>query len=308
MNEFTGEIKEMALSLGFSACGIAPVHSLNADQDFLQSWIQRGFQGQLHYMERNIEQRGDPAKILEGAKSVISVLSAYEVSNRTTEEKYKIARYVTDTDYHIRIKEMLQSLMARISEHDKTANSIACVDSAPVFDKRWAQQAGLGWIGKNTLLVNPDFGTWFNLGEIITTAVFDYDEPLPEHCGTCRKCIDACPTMALTDAITLDATKCIAYLTIEPNAVIDASTPDDFHGYIFGCDICQDACPYNKKILSKPRTGNDSTIFNDQIRNLSWENISREEFATIFRNTALKRTGYDHVMRNLRRNPGYSSV
>lgn len=300
MNELTRAIKEKALSLGFSACGIAAAQPLNDDREYLKTWLDNGFHGQMQYMERNLEKRADPTKLLEGAASVISLLYRYNPAPCPDGQNYKIAKYASGPDYHRIIKLMLQGLMTFISEFDETALSVASVDAAPVFDKRWAQRAGLGWIGKNTLLINPDAGSFCNIGEIITTLRLDYDTPGTDQCGNCRKCLDACPTHAITEGTTMNATQCIAYHTIEVKGDFDESTPKDFQGYIYGCDICQDVCPYNHKFLTDPATAGDYETLNDNICEIDWDQLSPEDFLKIFHDTPLARTGFQNIQRNIK--------
>lgn len=296
MNETTRQIKAMALELGFSACGIAPAHPLEEDRAFLESWLHKGFQGQMHYLERNLHKRCDPAEMLEGAKSVISVLHPYTISSSDEQEKFRIARYAQHPDYHKVISEKLHLLIKRISELDKTAISFACVDSAPALDKRWAQQAGLGWIGKNTLLIHSGLGSFFNIGEIITTLALDYDPPATDHCGTCTKCLEACPTQALTEAATLNATRCIAYWTIEHKGDFDPTTPGDFRHFIYGCDLCQEACPYNQPLLATAPV----SAFPDKMDRADWDAITEDDFNRIVSGTPLQRSGYARILRNIR--------
>lgn len=292
-------IKEKARSVGFAACGIAPVHALNDDLNFLKAWIDKGFHGRLQYMERNTEKRGNPANLLEGASSVISVLLPYPVYDPAPDDNYRIARYVNQSDYHLVIREKLEPILELIQTFNPQARSMAFVDAGPVFDKRWAQEAGLGWIGKNTLLISPEYGSFVNIGEIITTLPLEADTPMEDRCGSCTRCMEACPTQALTAARSLNATRCIAHLTIENKEGFDENTPADFGGFIFGCDICQEVCPHNQAMLkaaSQPLTPSP-------FANVDWQQLSEEAFRARFSDTPLMRTG----LVNLRRNAQHGS-
>lgn len=296
-NELVRKIKDYALELGFSACGIAQAHPLTNDLNHLNAWLSKGFHGRMHYMERNTEKRGDPAKVLEGASSVISVLLPYPVHDPAPGEAYRIARYVNQRDYHIVIREKLDALILHIRTFDPQARSMAFVDAGPVFDKRWAQEAGLGWIGKNSLLISPEYGSFVNIGEIITTLHLPPDAPMEDRCGSCTRCMQACPTKALTEPRCLNATRCIAHLTIENKEGFDENTPADFGGFIFGCDICQEACPYNQPVLKAASRPLSPSPF----AGVNWQQISEEEFRERFSDTPLMRSGWAALRRNAER-------
>jgi len=246
------EIKRIACEVGFDACGVAQADTLTDSEYPLREWLSRGWHGELRYMERNVEKRMDPRLLLPGAQSVICCVSAYPPPSEAENGKWKsenggkIAAYARGREYHKVVKEMLVELRQRLGVEAK-----ACCDTVPISDKRWAARAGLGWIGRHTLLVTPQWGSWVNLGELVTTEQCDgYDEPLPSHCTDCNLCVDACPNHALAplahaDSFALDVRRCTAYYTTHNPKPLP---PDvDAHGYTLGCDICQTACPYNQQ-------------------------------------------------------------
>jgi epoxyqueuosine reductase len=286
------ELKEQLLKAGFSAAGIAPAVELSEDREKLEDWLRRGYQGQMAYLAKDTAKRSNPSLLLPGAKTVISVLKAYNPHPSLNTAPYRIARYAMNNDYHHIIKIKLSNIIDWLNVHFPGSQSIACVDSAAVFDKRNAQRAGLGWIGKNTLLINRQHGSFFNIGEIITTIDFETDEAEIDHCGNCRRCIDACPNAALTAEGSLIAPRCIAYLTIEYKGEFSQDDPPNLQNYIFGCDLCQEACPYNANALK--------TASKDQEqKHINPETMTQEAFRELFINTTLYRTGYQRILRNI---------
>jgi epoxyqueuosine reductase len=305
MNGLSSLIKRRAIELGFDACGIAPSALLEEDRKHYNFWIQKGNHAEMHYLERHADVRPDPKRLVEGAQSVISVLFNYYPGEQVSKNKVKIAKYAIGKDYHLVIKQKLSQLMQWIEEVTGISGSRIFVDTAPVFEKRWAQKSGLGWIGKNTCLINKKSGSFFFIGEIMTTLELEYDQPEKERCGNCSKCIEACPTGALSEPYSLDARKCISYLTIEHKGEFSPEIPSDFNNFIFGCDICQDVCPWNR--FSKPHDKSELIISGgpESLSDEDWFNIKPSEFSKTAKNSAIKRAGYKNICRNLKHNfPG----
>lgn len=298
---YSQRIKEKALELGFSACGIAEVRILEEDRERLAKWLSEGMNGTMAYMENHFEMRLDPAKIEEGARSVISVLINYFPAERQTDrEAPVISKYAYGKDYHLIVKEKLNNLLMFIRSEISPCRGRAFVDSAPVLDRPWAKAAGLGWIGKNSLLLSKDHGSYVFIGELITDLVLSYDEPFSgDYCGNCTRCMDACPTQAIVFPRIVDARRCISYHTIENKEEAPPELRANFRNRIFGCDICQDVCPWNKKI-----NPNQSLDFKPlegllEMDKNSWKELDHETFTQLFRKSAFKRAGYDQIMRNI---------
>ena len=292
-------IKSEARRLGFYDCGIAEATHLTNEANNLASWLKEHRHGEMHYMENYLEKRLDPRKLVEGAKSVISVLFNYYPNQQQPGDTYKISKYAYGKDYHFIVKDKLRSLLEFIQEHISTVNGRVFVDSAPVMDKVWAQRAGLGWIGKNTNLINKEQGSFFFIGEIILDLELIYDAPAKDHCGNCHKCIDACPAGALTAPYQIDASKCISYLTIEKRGELNPSEQTELNGWVFGCDVCQDVCPWNQH--SKPHQ-HEELKPHPELFTLSkrdWKILSKEKFNQLFKKSAVKRAKYQGIMRNI---------
>jgi epoxyqueuosine reductase len=295
-------IKEKALELGFYNCGIAKAQLLEEDSEYLKQWLDKGNHGTMSYMDNHFLKRVDPTKLMENAKSVISVLyNYYPKDNIPEEDNYKISKYAYGTDYHFIIKHKLKALIKFIEINSSEVSARAFVDSAPVLDRAWAARAGLGWIGKNTNLITKEQGSWFFIGEIITDLELDYEnQTVPNHCGGCTRCIEACPTNAL-EPYKLDARKCISYWTIEHKGeTIPDKYKGQFENYMFGCDICQDVCPWNR--LSEP---NNEPEFEPKeellkMRKSDWKNLNREQFNLLFKNSPVKRTKFEGFVRNVK--------
>lgn len=297
--EHTNKIKQKALELGFSAAGISKTDFLEKESKQLKAWLNNGFHGEMHYMENHLEKRVDPRKLVEGAKSVISVLFNYYPKVKQKENTYKISKYAYGKDYHYVLKEKLHQLYDFINNEIHETNGRVFVDSAPVMDKVWAAKSGLGWIGKNTNLLTRENGSFFFIGELIIDLELDYnDTPIKNYCGNCTKCIDACPTNALSP-YQLDARKCISYLTIEKKGALPSEFKGKWNDWIFGCDICQDVCPWN----SKARPHNEHQFkLTEEIQNLKkedWEKLDKIKFKKIFKNSPVKRTKLEGLMRNI---------
>ncbi len=297
----TNLIKQEALRLGFMSCGIAKAVQLDEDAVRLEQWLNKGHQGSMAYMERYFDLRIDPRKLVPGARSVITLLLNYYPSEQQQPLAPKIAKYAYGTDYHYVIRDKLNELLEFIKTNIGDVNGRGFVDSAPVLERAWAVKSGLGWVGKNGNLLNKQTGSYFFIATLITDLDLVADAPFAtDHCGTCTRCMDACPTQAIVSPTEVDGSKCISYLTIE---LKDALIPEEFHskmdGWMFGCDICQDVCPWNR--FSKPNTEPAFTPI-PEVLNLSlreWEALGEEAFNRVFKNSPLKRTKWRGVQRNL---------
>ncbi len=286
-------IKGKALDLGFTACGISHAELLQRDFDYLKRWLSEGYHGEMNYMARNVEMRANPSLILENAKSVVSVLMNYFPQiNQSSDSEFIISKYAYGDDYHKVIKDKLYLLKTFIEEFFPDAKMRIFTDSAPVFDRAWAVKAGLGWIGKNTMLINPKFGSFVFIGEIIVDQYLAADNPFEkEYCGKCTACLDICPTQALIQPYVLDARRCISYQTIENAEPIPEDLAPKMKNLIFGCDLCQDVCPWNNKSKST-----QEVKFNilDNLLNINaktFEEMDDEKFSHYFENSPIKRAG-----------------
>ncbi len=291
-------VKEIAQELGFSFCGIAKAGFLEDQAYRLENWLAQGKHGTMAYMENHFDKRLDPRKLVEGSRSVISLMCNY-FPKKKLNTHYKIAKYAYGQDYHHVIKKKLVVFLERLRERFGTIEGRAFVDSAPIMERVWAQKSGLGWIGKNTLLLHPKAGSFYFLAELVTDLELQADSPFPRDlCASCTRCIDACPTQALTP-YSLDANKCISYLTIELKEAIDQRFRGQMQDWVFGCDICQDVCPWNKK--SSPH---HEPLFepNPEMENWSkndWQEMTQETFGRVFGKSALKRTKFEGIKRNI---------
>lgn len=288
------EIKAKALQLGFDACGIAKAEPLTDDAQVLKNWLNKGFHANMGYLENHFDKRTNPQLLVNGARSVIVVLLNYFPAQTQPESAPQIAKYAYGKDYHFIIKNRLRELQTFIDEQMSNYSMVFC-DSAPVLERRWAERAGLGWIGKSGLFIHPTFGSYCLIGEIITTLQLDYDTPQQEHCGTCTACIKACPTQALS-AYELNANRCISYLTIEHRADIADEFTLPMGNRLFGCDICLDACPWNKKAKAHHTPELQP---HEQLFTLDWHSFSRSTFKQLFKQSALERAGYQKVKKRL---------
>lgn len=292
-------IKAEAKRLGFMSCGISKAEFLEAEAPRLEQWLEEGRHGEMRYMENYFDKRLDPTKLVEGSKSVISLLLNYFPGEKQREDSYKISKYAYGTDYHFVIKDKLKKLMQFISEEIGEVDGRAFVDSAPVLDKAWAAKSGLGWIGKNSNLLSKQVGSFFFIAELIVDLELDYDTPVTDHCGSCTACIDACPTQAIVEPYRVDGSKCISYFTIELKEELPQGMKGKFDDWMFGCDICQDVCPWNR--FSKPH---NEPLFNPDPDLLSmtrkdWEEITEDIFRKVFKKSAVKRTKYSGLTRNV---------
>lgn len=298
--KYTEMIKAEAKRLGFMACGVSKAEFLEEEAPRLEYYLENNMHGNMSYMENHFDKRLDPTLLVPGSKSVISLLYNYYPSQVQRSDSYKISKYAYGTDYHFVIKDKLRELMAFIHDSIGEVHGRVFVDSAPVLDKAWAAKSGLGWVGKHTLLLRKQEGSFFFVCEMILDLELEYDTPVTDHCGSCTACIDACPTGAIVEERVVDGSKCISYFTIELRDEIPLSEKGKFEDWIFGCDICQDVCPWNRfsKSHSQP-------LFNPHPDLLSmskkdWEEITEEVFRELFRKSAVKRTKFAGLKRNIR--------
>ena len=295
-------IKNIAAQLGFDHCGIAKAGRLDEDARRLEQWLSKGMQGSMHYMSNYFDMRVDPSKLVPGAKSVITLLLNYFPAQQQQQAVPQIAKYAYGNDYHEVIRGKLKVLMQLIQEQVGEINGRGFVDSAPVLERAWAQKSGLGWVGKNGNLINKQSGSFFFIATLITDMELEYDDAYAkDYCGTCTKCIDSCPTEAILPDKVVDGSKCISYFTIElKDALIPGSMKGKFDNWMFGCDVCQDVCPWNR--FSKPTAEINFTplpaILN--FSNNDWEELTEENFKLIFKNSALKRSKFEGIKRNLK--------
>jgi epoxyqueuosine reductase len=281
------------------SCGISKAGFLEQEAPRLENWLNKNQHGQMSYMENNFDKRLNPTLLVDGAKSVVSLLLNYYPSELQYQESYKISKYAYGQDYHSVIKEKLKELLFSIQENIGAVDGRAFVDSAPILDKAWAAKSGLGWIGKNSNLLTQQIGSFYFIAELIIDLELEYDHATTDHCGTCTACIDSCPTEAIVAPYIVDGSKCISYFTIELKDNIPAEMKGKFDDWAFGCDICQDVCPWNK--FSKPHS---EPLFNPNPELLSmtkkdWEEITEETFKTVFKNSAVKRTKFEGLKRNI---------
>jgi len=300
INKITRLIKDESLRLGFSHCGISKAGFLEDEAPVLEQWLKQGMHGKMSYMENYFDKRLDPTRLVDGAKSVISLLLNYFPGQKQHDPGApKISKYAYGKDYHFVIREKLQELLFFIRENIGDVNGRAFVDSAPVLDRAWAQKSGLGWVGKNANLINPKAGSFFFIAELITDLELAPDAPIQEFCGSCTRCIDACPTDAIINPKIVDGSKCISYFTIELKESIPAEVKGKFENWAFGCDICQDVCPWNR--FSKPHKESAFLAQNEMLEmsRHEWHEITEDIFNNLFKDSALKRTGFGGLKRNL---------
>ncbi len=293
-------VKDESLRLGFSHCGISRADFLAEEAPRLEQWLKAGMHGEMSYMERNFDKRLDPRKLVEGSKTVVSLLLNYFPSEKQNETAPKISRYAYGTDYHTVIKEKLFLLLSFIHERIGEVGGRVFVDSAPVLDRAWAKRSGLGWIGKNANLINPKAGSYFFIAELIIDLELEPDVAIKDFCGTCTRCMDACPTEAIVTPHTVDGSKCISYFTIELKDSIPVSFKNKFENWAFGCDICQEVCPWNR--FSQPHD-DEKLKANRELLNMNkreWTEMTEDVFKKLFSASAINRTGYSGLQRNLR--------
>ena len=296
----TALIKQEALRLGFAECGMAKAEFLEEDATNLENWLKKGYHGEMSYMANHFDKRLDPTLLVPGAKSVISLLYNYFPGQEQKKDSYKISKYAYGEDYHYVVKDKLKLLVNSMREKIGNFHARIFTDSAPVMERSWAQRSGLGWKGKHSLLINKEKGSFFFLAEVITDLDLDYDSPFKtDHCGTCTKCVDACPTQAILPNNTLDGSKCISYFTIELKDSIPTSFKGMLDDWMFGCDICQDVCPWNR--FSTPHRESRFEPNHEILANskADWEEITQEIFGDIFSKSPVKRTKFKGLMRNI---------
>jgi epoxyqueuosine reductase len=298
-SRYTSFIKSEAKRLGFLSCGISKAGFLEEEAPRLEHWLNDQMNGQMSYMENHFDKRLDPTLLVEDAKSVVSLLLNYYPSELQNSDSYKISKYAFGQDYHFVIKEKLKELLFSIQSTIGEVSGRAFVDSAPVLDKAWAAKSGLGWIGKNSNLLTQKVGSFYFIAELIIDLDLEYDLPTTDHCGSCTACIDACPTEAIVSPYVVDGSKCISYFTIELKSAIPAEMKGKFDDWAFGCDVCQDVCPWNR--FSK---AHNEPLFNPNKEVLSmskkdWTELTEETFNLIFKNSPLKRTKFEGLKRNI---------
>lgn len=292
-------IKTEAKRLGFLSCGISKAGFLEEEAPRLEKWLNKNMNGQMQYMENHFDKRLDPTKLVEDSKSVISLLLNYYPSETQNKDSYKISKYAYGNDYHHVIKYKLKSLLNFIEDQIGKVSGRAFVDSAPVLDKAWAAKSGLGWIGKHSNLLTQQVGSFYFIAELIIDLDLEYDMATTDHCGTCTACIDACPTQAIREPYVVDGSKCISYFTIELKENLPAEFKGKMDDWMFGCDVCQDVCPWNR--FSK---SHNEPLFNPHPELLSmtkkdWEEITEDTFKKVFQKSAVKRTKYSGLKRNI---------
>tara|TARA_R110002033_G_scaffold358_17_gene3598 strand:- start:48440 stop:49366 length:927 start_codon:yes stop_codon:yes gene_type:complete len=298
-SKWTNSIKAEAKRLGFLSCGISKSDFLEEEAPRLEKWLNKNMNGEMSYMANHFDKRLDPRLLVEGSKSVISLLLNYYTEETQTADSYKISKYAYGQDYHHIIKSKLRQLQEFITEEIGEINGRAFVDSAPVLDKAWAAKSGLGWIGKNSNLLTQQVGSFYFIAELIVDIELEYDHAVTDHCGTCTACLDACPTQAIVEPYVVDGSKCISYFTIELKNELPSEMKGSFDDWMFGCDVCQDVCPWNR--FSKPH---NEPLFNPNPDLLSmtkkdWEEITVDVFQKVFKKSAVKRTKYDGLTRNI---------
>lgn len=299
----TSRLKEYAKSIGFQDVGISKSKSLEKEALELEKWLRNGFQGEMSYMERNFDLRIHPQKLHENTKSIISLSYNYfkEECEADDPELIKISKYARGRDYHKVLKRKLKLIIDWLKKEVGDISARGFVDSAPVMERVWAEKSGLGWVGKNSLLLTKGVGSYFFLAEIFVDIELEYDHSVKNYCGTCTKCIDACPTQAIVAPYVVDSKKCISYLTIEYKGTqLPAHYAENSQNWIYGCDICQDVCPINARARQHEEPDfKDKEIFSDMRRSI-WEEITEDNFNEVFHDSPIKRTGYKGLMRNLK--------
>lgn len=299
--QHTAIVKQIARELGFDFCGIAKANFLDEEAPKLEAWLKQAYHGQMGYMAQHFDKRLDPRLLVEGARSVISLLyNYYPAKTLQKANNFKLSAYAYGRDYHKVIKKKLKVFLKRLQEHIGDIHGRAFVDSAPVMEKAWAKRAGLGWIGKHTNLINRRMGSFFFLAELIVDIDLEPDTPIGDYCGTCRRCIDACPTQAIVAPYVLDASRCISYLTIE----LKENIPDEFRGkmddWIFGCDVCQEVCPWNRFAYPHREPAFEPSEQLEQMQDRQqWIELTEEVFGQLFTGSAVKRTGFRGLKRNI---------
>jgi len=298
-DSYSDIIKRLAKSFGFDYCGISKAEFLESHANNMEQWLKKGYHGEMGYLENYFDKRLDPTRLVEGAKTVVSLMYNYYPNQTQNSDSYQIAKYAYGEDYHTVVKEKCQALLEAIREEVGAVEGRVFVDSAPVLERAWAEKSGIGWIGKHGLLINKTSGSFFFLAELIIDLECTPDGPIKDFCGTCTKCVDACPTDAILPNKTLNASKCISYLTIELKSEIPSEFENSMNNWMFGCDICQDVCPWNR--FSTPTKETKFNPSNEWInfKNEDWDNLQLEQFNKIFKLSAVKRTKFSGLKRNI---------
>lgn len=294
-------IKQTAARLGFHSCGISKAGFLEEEAPLLEKWLKQGMHGEMKYMENHFDKRLDPTQLVPGAKSVVSLLYNYYTDEKQKDDTApKISKYAYGKDYHYVIKDKLKEFMQLIQDEIGEINGRVFVDSAPVLDKAWAKKSGLGWIGKNSNLITKQQGSFFFIAELILDIDLEPDTPIKDYCGTCTACIDACPTNAIVEPYVVNGSKCISYFTIELKEAIPAEMKGKFENWAFGCDICQDVCPWNRfsQPHNEPEFKPPADLMN--MNKQEWEEMTEEVFQQLFKHSAVKRTKYEGIKRNVK--------
>ena len=301
IREKTKLVKRKCFDLGFSHVGISKSVFLEKEARRLEEWLSNDFNGKMSYMENHFDKRTDPGKLVDGAKSVISVLFNYHNPKKQLDnDAPKISQYAYGKDYHFVIKNKLKELQLFLTKKFGEINCRGFIDSAPVMDKVWAEKSGLGWIGKHSNLINKEVGSYFFIAELIVDIELEEDIPINDYCGTCTKCIDACPTEAIVEPYVVDGSKCISYLTIElKDQILPNEFKDKMDNWMFGCDICQDVCPWNRfaSVHNEPQFDPHPDLL--KLTKKEWEELSEETYQNLFRKSAVKRTKYSGLKRNI---------
>lgn len=295
-------VKQLAREMGFESCGLARAVRLDDDAQRLENWLKQGFHGSMQYMENHFDLRIDPTRLVPGAQSVITLLYNYYPKQEQPKTAPKVARYAWGEDYHTVIREKLHLFLSRLREQFGNVEGRGFVDSAPVLERSWAQRTGLGWIGKNGNLLNRQLGSYYFIATLITDLALAYDNAYTkDYCGTCTRCIDACPTEAILPDKQIDGSRCISYFTIElKEALLPDSAKGQWSDWIFGCDVCQEVCPWNRfaKPTAEPRFEPLQEILQFNLRD--WQELTEESFKKIFKNSPIKRSKFSGMQRNLR--------
>ncbi len=298
-NKHTAIVKSTAKQLGFDYCGISKAEFLEEEAPRLEKWLKEGRHGEMKYMENYFDKRLDPTLLVEGAKSVISLLYNYFPEQNQRPDAPKLSKYAFGKDYHLVIKDKLHEFLERLQTEIGEINGRVFVDSAPVLEKAWAAKSGLGWIGKNANLITKQQGSFFFIAELILDLELEADGPIKDYCGTCTKCIDACPTEAIVEPYVVDGSKCISYLTIELREAIPEPFKNKMDNWAFGCDVCQDVCPWNSFSFPHQEPAFDPSAELMGMSTKDWQEMTEETFQRVFKNSAVKRTKYQGLKRNV---------
>ena len=299
-SQHTAIVKSTAKQLGFDYCGISKAEFLSEEAPRLEKWLKEGRHGEMSYMENYFDKRLDPTLLVEGAKSVVSLLYNYYPEQKQTTDAPKLSKYAFGKDYHLVIKDKLHEFLENLQTEIGEINGRVFVDSAPVLEKAWAAKSGLGWIGKNANLITKQQGSFFFIAELILDLELEADGPIKDYCGTCTKCIDACPTEAIVEPYVVDGSKCISYLTIELREAIPETFKNKMDHWAFGCDVCQDVCPWNSFSLPHKEPAFDPSAELMGMSTQDWQEMTEETFQRVFKNSAVKRTKFQGLKRNVR--------